>query len=111
MPKRVVRMIVALLAVGAGALHAQERLDHGREVYMRVCASCHESGEGGAPVTGQREQWVGRSPNWEAVLFEHVEKGYSQMPAKGGDTELTRHDIDAAAEYLLGKSFPELPHD
>jgi cytochrome c5 len=112
MAKRVVQAGAALLlALGTGALQAQQRLDHGREVYLRVCASCHESGERGAPVTGRREHWEGRSPNWEAVLFEHVEKGYSEMPAKGGDAGLSRYDIDAAAEYMLGRSFPELSHD
>jgi len=83
----------------------------GRETYERACASCHETGEGGAPVTGRRKDWSGRSDMWQAVLFEHAKSGYLEMPGKGGQAELADEAVEAASEYMLELTFPELPKD
>ena len=83
----------------------------GRATYERACASCHETGEGEAPVTGQREDWSGRSDMWQAVLFEHAKSGYLEMPGKGGQDELSDEAVEAASEYMLERTFPELPKD
>lgn len=83
----------------------------GKETYERSCASCHDEGVHGAPAIGDRDAWAGRSPLWSAVLLEHAKSGYLDMPAKGGDPELTDHAVEAAGEYMLSKTFPELPAD
>lgn len=88
-----------------------ERLRHGKEIYTYVCASCHDPGASAAPDIGRKEDWSSRSRLWCAVLFEHAKSGYLGMPAKGGREELTGKDVDAAAEYMLGVTFPELPPD
>ena len=49
-----------------------QRMELGLKTYRAACASCHDAGEDGAPVTGRREDW-------------------------------------AAGEYMLEKTFPELP--
>ncbi len=89
----------------------EDYLALGKETYERACASCHDSGEQGAPVTGQRDQWEGRSDLWQAVLFEHAKSGYLDMPGKGGQPDLTDEAVEAAAEYMLGLTYPELPKD
>jgi len=89
----------------------EDHLALGEDTYQRACASCHESGEGGAPVTGKREQWEGRSDLWQAVLFKHAKAGYLEMPGKGGQPDLTDEAVEAAAEYMLGLTYPELPQD
>jgi cytochrome c5 len=89
----------------------EDYLALGKETYERVCASCHESGEQGAPVTGKREQWEGRSDLWQAVLFEHAKSGYLDMPGRGGQPDLSDEAVEAAAEYMLGLTYPELPTD
>ena len=81
------------------------------ETYRVACASCHDTGEDGAPVIGRREDWSGRSDMWQAVLFEHARAGYLDMPGKGGRTDLSDEAVEAAAEYMLEKTFPELPED
>ncbi|NOR19963.1 MAG: hypothetical protein GQ538_07745 [Xanthomonadales bacterium] len=83
----------------------------GRETYQAVCASCHDEGEDGAPVKGDREAWSNRSPLWSAVLIEHAKNGYLNMPAKGGQVELSDKAVEAAGEYMLNETFPELPRD
>lgn len=79
----------------------------GKQAYEQVCASCHESGANGAPVTSNQDQWRGRSQNWQSVLMGHAKKGYLRMPAKGGQTELSDWVVDAATEYMLSQTYPD----
>ena len=83
----------------------------GKETYERSCASCHAEGRDGAPRTGDQESWSNRSSLWSAVLLEHAKNGYLGMPARGGHPELTERAVEAAGEYMLGETFPELPVD
>ena len=80
----------------------------GRQAYDQVCAGCHEEGLDGAPRTGDREAWAGRSWLWEAVLFEHAKNGYMTMPAKGGEEGLDDATVEMAAEYMLTQTFPDV---
>jgi cytochrome c5 len=89
----------------------EDRLALGKETYEVACAACHDTGDQGAPITGNREQWKDRSDMWQAVLFEHAKAGYLDMPGKGGQSELTDGAVEAAVEYMLGATFPELPRD
>lgn len=89
----------------------ERRLQLGEKVYQHACASCHDEGLNGAPAIGDREAWSDRSPMWSAVLFEHSRNGYMHMPAKGSHEELTDLEVDAASEYLLSQTFPEMPLD
>ena len=89
----------------------EEHLALGKKTYERVCASCHDSGAHGAPRIGVAEDWSGRSDMWEAVLLPHARAGYLDMPGKGGHPELTDEEVDAAAEYMLGRTLPDLPRD
>lgn len=88
-----------------------DRLALGEATYASACASCHDAGEDGAPRTGVREDWSERSDLWQAVLFNHAKAGYLQMPGKGGQPELTDEAVEAATEFMLGRTFPELPRD
>ena len=89
----------------------EQRAALGRETYRAACASCHDTGDSGAPVTGKREDWSGRSEMWQAVLFEHAKSGYLDMPGKGGQEELSDEAVEAATEYMMEQTFPELPRD
>lgn len=89
----------------------EQQQELGKATYEEACASCHDSGEGGAPRTGRREDWAGRSDMWQAVLFNHAKSGYLDMPGKGGRPELSDQAVEAAAEYMLNRTFPELPRD
>jgi cytochrome c5 len=48
---------------------------------------------------------------WQAVLSKHAKAGYLEMPGKGGQAELSDESVEAATEYMLGLTFPELPQD
>lgn len=96
---------------GAAPSWREERTALGEETYRAACASCHDTGDGGAPATGKREDWAGRSEMWQAVLFEHAKVGYLDMPGKGGEKELSDEAVEAATEYMMEQTFPELPTD
>jgi len=85
----------------------EDRMALGEETYRAACASCHDSGEQDAPITGNRDQWEDRSDMWQAVLFKHAKSGYLEMPGKGGQPELTDEAVEAATEYMLGLTFPD----
>jgi cytochrome c5 len=79
--------------------------------YEHACADCHDTGKDGAPRTGDRAAWEGRSALWEAVLFEHAKKGYFKMPAHGLDGRFSDEEIAAAAQYMLEITHPDRPRD
>lgn len=79
--------------------------------YEHACADCHETGKNNAPRTGDPEAWAGRSALWEAVLFEHAQKGYFDMPAHGLDGRFSDDEVAAAAQYMLEITHPDRPRD
>lgn len=101
----------ALVLASDTLTSTSERLQDGERAYQAICARCHESGVDGAPVTGNKDDWQGRSDLWEAMLFEHADKGYIKMPARGDADYATQYDAEAAAEYMLTITHPELPRD
>ena len=84
---------------------------NGESAYLEHCAGCHETGMLGAPREGEPMDWESRSNLWQAVLMEHAKTGYFDMPARGGKTELSDEIVEAAAEYMLEKTFPDRPED
>lgn len=83
----------------------------GEDVYQWACAACHDEGTDGAPKTGDPGSWTNRSPLWSAVLLEHARQGYMDMPARGGHGYLSDRAVQAAGEYMLGRTFPDKPRD
>jgi cytochrome c5 len=100
---------VALLAASINA--SADRLADGKKAYQANCASCHESGANGAPLTNNPQDWAQRSDLWEAVLVTHANEGYLKMPAKGGDDDTSDYDVGAAAEYMLSIVYPQAQTD
>ena len=86
-------------------------LELGRETYQVACASCHDEGNETAPALGDRDAWSTRSPLWAAILLEHAKSGYLNMPAKGGQPQSTERAVEAAGEFMLCETFPELLRD
>jgi cytochrome c5 len=83
----------------------------GETAYLEHCAGCHETGMLGAPREGEPADWESRSKLWQGVLMEHAKTGYFDMPARGGKAHLPDEVVDAAAEYMLEKTFPNRPRD
>lgn len=78
----------------------------GKQVYERVCSTCHEAGKLGAPKLGDKQAWSPRIAQNLDVLVMHSLKGIRGMPPKGACYDCTTTDIIAAVKYMVqqGKS-------
>lgn len=78
----------------------------GHKTYQADCASCHDSGIGGAPRVGNAKDWKALSKEPLFVLYENVWHGVSIMPAKGGCGSCSSRDITSAIAWMLDQSQP-----
>jgi cytochrome c5 len=90
---------------------ADDNAVNGEAAYFEYCATCHEDGMFGAPRMGEPMDWEVRSSLWQAVLMEHAQQGYYDMPARGGRPELSDEVVSAAAEYMLENTYRDRPKD
>ena len=76
------------------------------EVYAQACAACHNSGVLNAPKTGDKSDWAKRAAAAGGLdgLTTHAIAGKNQMPARGGNPDLSDDEIKATVKLMLGKS-------
>ncbi|MGK2951595.1 MAG: c-type cytochrome [Thiobacillus sp.] len=102
-----IKPFAQLVALDANAPRVEKA---GKEVYDAVCASCHDSGALGAPRFDNRGDWGGRLGQGYDTLMKHAIEGIRQMPARGGDSDLSDIEMARAVAYLVnsaGASFKE----
>lgn len=75
----------------------------GKAVYEATCAACHGTGAAGAPKLGDKVAWTPRLKDL-AVAKASALNGKGFMPAKGGNSSLSRNDVIAAVEYIAERS-------
>jgi cytochrome c5 len=84
------------------------KLAAGEEVYESNCAGCHDSGTGGAPKSGVKDDWKERMaqgiPAMTTKSIEGFEGKAGAMPAKGGNAALTNEEVSNAVLYMVSKS-------
>ncbi len=86
-------------------LSKQPPMKKGKQVYVNVCAICHQNGEMSAPVIGDSSNWYRRlEGNGLTALYRHVINGYNSMPIKGACLTCEDDDLVAAVDYILEKS-------
>ncbi|MFD0739632.1 c-type cytochrome [Lysobacter koreensis] len=77
----------------------------GAVIFDSLCAGCHKSGAGGAPMM-LAAQWAARLPQGKDTLHKHAIEGYTGaagvMPAKGGNPALTDEQVIATVDWMLG---------
>lgn len=83
---------------------AQESGRTGKEVADEVCAACHGDGLDGAPRIGDEEAWIARTSQGLTALTQHALEGIRQMPAHGGQPDLSDLDIARAITYMVNAS-------
>lgn len=93
----------ALVKVSTAAARAPLSAD---EVYAQACAACHNSGVLNAPKTGDKADWARRASAEGGLdgLTASAIKGKNQMPARGGNPDLSDDEIKAAVKQMLEKS-------
>lgn len=76
------------------------------QVYAQACGACHDSGVLSAPKMGDKADWGKRlaGAGGAAGLVNHAINGKNQMPARGGNPDLSDDEVKAAVELMLKKS-------
>jgi cytochrome c5 len=72
----------------------------GESVFNHTCLTCHGNSVRDAPRVGDMHAWQPRLAQGLEVLIQHVLDGHGRMPAKGGYTTLTDHEVGSAVAYV-----------
>ncbi len=75
----------------------------GAEAYAKGCASCHDTGTGGAPKVGDHAAWGLRIAQGKLTLYRHSIAGRGGMPARGG-TAWPDATIRLAVDYMVERN-------
>ena len=76
------------------------------QIYAQVCSACHNAGVLNAPKVGDKADWAKRTAAAGGLdgLTAHAIAGKNQMPARGGNPELSDEEIKATVKQMLDKS-------
>lgn len=91
------------LAEAAGSATSQSTKT-GDEVYKQVCAACHASGALNAPKLGDKAAWAPLIKQGLETLTRDAIKGIRQMPARGGNPDLTDIEVTRAIVHMVNQS-------
>jgi|OpeIllAssembly_1097287.scaffolds.fasta_scaffold111457_3 cytochrome c5 len=83
---------------------ADSELKLGQEIYVQVCAACHDSGLAGAPKLGDKVAWAPRIAQGIEKMLKSAIQGKGGMPPRGGQAGLSDEKIKAAVSYMVSKS-------
>ena len=100
--RRALFALVIPLAIGLPVAHGAER--SGADIVKEVCAACHQRGENGAPVIGNKSAWEKRRAQGLSSLSQHALDGIRNMPAHGGSAGLSSADLERAITYMVNQS-------
>jgi cytochrome c5 len=95
---------IAVVVPGVQAATAQRAERSGKEVVEAVCAACHATGAQGAPKIGDVQAWSKRASQGLTALTQHAINGIRQMPAHGGNPNVTDFEIERAVTYMVNQS-------
>ena len=101
-------MASTVAAAGSAAYveFEEAKLVQGRAVWLANCEGCHGYGIADAPIPMKPAQWEARIARGTAVLYDHALNGFfgpedTEMPARGGNAELSDDEVRAAVDYMV----------
>ena len=94
--------VVAMAVCTAAGAQTKER--SGKEIVDSLCISCHGTGANGAPKIGDKKAWAPRAEKGLSGLSKSAMQGIRQMPAHGGNPNLTDTEIERAITYMVNQS-------
>jgi cytochrome c5 len=101
LPALVVALGIAGVASGQGAPVAERS---GKQVVDSLCASCHATGNAGAPKIGDRKAWAPLISKGLTALSKSAMTGTGNMPSHGGNMKLTDIEVERAITYMVNQS-------
>jgi cytochrome c5 len=88
----------------AAATTADAAQKSGEQVYNSSCMACHVAGVAGAPKLGDVAAWAPRIAAGMDSLLANATNGLKAMPPKGTCMSCSSDELQAAVEYMVGKS-------
>lgn len=73
----------------------------GAEVYAGLCATCHDAGIAGSPLSGSEDMAARLAERGLDGLVSNAINGYNAMPPRGGNPMLSDAQVKAAVEIML----------
>lgn len=93
---------IAAVLVGLSLALPAVAQQSGKDVYTKICSTCHATGLAGSPRYGNSADWAPRLAGGVAPLYQSALKGTAKgMPAKGGNIALPDAEVKAAVDYML----------
>ena len=80
---------------------ALARARSGEAVVKERCASCHATGDAGAPKIGDMKAWAPRASRGLDLLTTSAIRGHGGMPPRGGVANATDAELRAAITYMF----------
>jgi cytochrome c5 len=77
---------------------------NGKQVVEAVCAACHATGALNAPKIGDKAAWAKLSKAGLDAVAANAIKGIRQMPARGGNPDLSDTEVTRAVVYMANQS-------
>jgi cytochrome c5 len=99
--------IYLVLVAGVSACTADPEAN-APQLYVNSCSWCHTEGIGGAPATGDKEDWERRTSKGMANVYANAITGYEGatgiMPEKGSRLDLSDEEIKKIVDYMVEAS-------
>ncbi len=107
MSKRISVLILAVmllcLSACSGSDKAAAQMLAGEQLAKKNCKACHGQGINGAPIIGNKKMWGPRIAKGREALVMNAFNGYGLMPAKGGNENITKEEINLVVGYFLSE--------
>jgi len=76
----------------------------GQQVVETVCSACHATGVLNAPKIGDKEGWGKLIKEGQEKITQDALKGIRQMPARGGNPDLSDTEFASAVVYMANQA-------
>jgi cytochrome c5 len=97
-------IVILALSIAANTAKAQGAERSGKEVVDKVCVTCHGTGAQNSPKIGDKRAWSARAAQGLTSLTDHAITGIRQMPAHGGNPNVSDLEIARAVTYMVNQS-------
>jgi cytochrome c5 len=95
---------IPFVVLPLGMIGCSDSTPHpGQAIWESTCAACHQTGLAGAPIMGDQKAWDKRIARGKESLYGHALNGWGDMPARGGNPDLTDEQVKLAVDYMLSK--------
>jgi len=91
-------------AVVISATGGAQEVRSGKAVYETVCTACHTTGVLNAPKLGDKVVWAKLIKEGQQQITADGIKGVRQMPARGGNPDLSDTEFARAVAYMANQS-------